>query len=754
MRVRGAWHVMLLLGLVPTAVLAQPAGPLGSEFHVNTVTAYDQNHSSAAMDGGGNFVIVWQDSRNVGQPAVSGNRARGASVDIFGQLFDSDANRIGGDFQVNLDANYNYNYYPAVARSTQTGNFVVVWQGGANGNGYAQSIHAQLFNSAGVATGSEFSVTAAGSAYRPEVSMDAAGNFVVVWQQYLGSLRGLGSYIYGRRFNSSGTALGGTFPVNNVNFDGYTPAVASNPSTGEFIVVWQDADAADGDGTGILARRYQSDGTALTMPFVVNSTTVASQRVPSVAANGAGDFLVVWNGDTPPFSQDVYAQRYASAGAALGGEFLVNTSTINYQTYPDVSAARTQNRFVVSWDSSYQNNDSRNGVYGQQFDANGGALGGELHVNTYTSASQHDSTVSMDPGGSFVVAWSSDCSYAPGGRRGRGCAVQEGQGGYSGVYAQVYRAVIDTPTPTLTPTATATPTVTATPSATATPTVTATPGVLCSRPDGCFLWELLSVQFPNPADALFEWRLTNSCPAPLARADFRFVPDVGVTAPTEGATFDSGMHTYTADVVGPPHAGVGFVPSDGNPIAGGQFDVFSFTAVRGDLTSGTVLWNSASTSDPNTATGRIDIRSDLCYALARVVEGAEACFQAQGADWDVNVSWFEADRSGTHQFNLYRRDATNGLLERINATPLEPDASGAVRFQDRCPAGSASAYRIEPLTRDGVPDGGVADVAVRACATTLGQRGGAIQIVLALVLLLGTLAVVSGRRRRGQGATR
>ena len=60
----------------------------------------------------------------------------------------------------------------------------------------------------------------------------------------------------------------------------------------------------------------------------VNTTTAGDQSNVEVAADADGDFVLVWQSDGQDGSGlGVYARRYAASGAALGGEFLVNTTT-------------------------------------------------------------------------------------------------------------------------------------------------------------------------------------------------------------------------------------------------------------------------------------------------------------------------------------------------------------------------------------------------------------------------------------------
>jgi hypothetical protein len=314
-----------------------------------------------------------------------------------------------------------------------------------------------------------------------------------------------------------------------------------------------------------------------------------------------------------------------------------------------------------------------------------------------------------------------------------------------------------TATPTATPTATATPTETATPTATptgtptatatSTPTVTPTPGPSCSRADDCFLWEMLDADFEDPSSATFTWRLTNSCTDPLALADFRFVPGATVTDPTTTYTSPLGRE-YTVQLIDGTHGGLAFTPSDGDPISGGEFDLFVFTVDRSDLQSDTILWNEAAAGP---TTGRIDMRAGLCYTLPPPVSRAEACFQSDGAqEWRVDVSWTVPPLAGPRTFDLYRRAPDSAELVRVNTAPLQPDASGVVRFSERILAGSAQGYRVQPVDRNGEAASTAADLTLQQCSVLVGSGSEAPRLLL-LILLAGSVFLVrrsAGGRRR------
>src|SRR5262249_15706616 len=125
---------------------------------------------------------------------------------------------------------------------------------------------------------------------------------------------------------------------------------------------------------------------------------------PVVAMDNNGNFVVVWDS----YGQDgsgagVYGQRYSAAGAKLGGEFRVNTYTSGDQAYAPL-AMDNKGNFVVVW-SSYGQDGSGYGIYGQRYNAAGTKLGGEFLVNTTTAGSQDYVRLAMNSGGAFVVVW-------------------------------------------------------------------------------------------------------------------------------------------------------------------------------------------------------------------------------------------------------------------------------------------------------------------------------------------------------------
>ncbi|MCP3998883.1 MAG: hypothetical protein GY722_28030, partial [bacterium] len=192
------------------------------------------------------------------------------------------------EFQVNTYTT-SYQTDPDLA-ATSDGDFVVVWNDYSGQDGDPAGIFAQRFDAAGTALGGELQVNAypTGSQTVPAVTFGTDGGFVVLW---MGPGEEDSFGVFGQRFDSAGDESGVNFHVNTytTGLQGY-PSVA--PAGDGFLVVWESDQ--DGDDRGIFAQRFDSDGTHLADEFQVNTTTASGQTNPHVASLAQGDFVVVW----------------------------------------------------------------------------------------------------------------------------------------------------------------------------------------------------------------------------------------------------------------------------------------------------------------------------------------------------------------------------------------------------------------------------------------------------------------------------
>jgi hypothetical protein len=392
-----------LLGTLLLAGLPTPAAaqPVGAEFQVNTYTTFFQ-------DPDGERAVAADANGNFVVAWTSCCGQDGGHAGIFGQRYDSEGMALGDEFQVNTYATFTQ-LFPSAA-SDASGNFVVVWGGRGQGD-LDGGIFGQRYNSGGVAQGDEFRVNSYTTHEQEDASIasNASGDFVVVWACHYGGYN-YSCGIFGQRYNSEGVAQGGEFRVNSptARYGGY-PSVASDAS-GNFVVVWEIATGNyySGMQSDIFGQRYDSAGSPLGTEFRVNSFTTEDQKDPSVASDAGGNFVVVWASiDQDGDAYGVFGQRYDNEGVAQGGEFRVNSFMTDSQRSPSV-AADTSGNFVVVWASHDQDGDTW-GVFGQRYDSEGVAQGDEFQINSYTIDEQGEPSVAATGTNEFVVVWESCC---------------------------------------------------------------------------------------------------------------------------------------------------------------------------------------------------------------------------------------------------------------------------------------------------------------------------------------------------------
>ena len=151
--------------------------------------------------------------------------------------------------------------------------------------------------------------------------------------------------------------------------------------------------------------------------FLINTTLGNSQTRPNITALADGRFVVVWSdislSPDDPSSLAVRAQVFNADGSHSGAEFLVNTTTTGSQAEQSITAL-ADGRFVVAWtdDSHSTANPSGIEVLAQVFNADGTRSGAEFLVNTTTPGFQSQPSITALADGRFAVAWH-DISASP-----------------------------------------------------------------------------------------------------------------------------------------------------------------------------------------------------------------------------------------------------------------------------------------------------------------------------------------------------
>ncbi|MGE0607853.1 MAG: tandem-95 repeat protein [Pirellulales bacterium] len=392
-------------GTVTLGGPSNTATATGGEARVNSTTGNDQatvdggyygsttndfgTNRAVATDPSGNYVVTW-----------SSKNQDGHGWGIYAQRYNSAGVAQGGEFRVNNTTNKDQ-VHSSVAMD-DAGNFAIVWSS-KDTDGSNWGVYARRYNAAGTALGNEFQVNTYTNKEQlgASIAMDDAGNFVVTWSSK--DQDGDNWGVYAKRFDAAGTVQGGEFRVNSTTAKDQTASSVAMSANGTFVVTWSSKDQ-DGDNWGIYGKRYDASGIPQGTEFLVNSATAKEQEFSSVAMDADGNFVVTWSSkDQDGDNWGVYAQRYNAAGVAQGTEFLVNLTTSKEQIDSSV-AVGVNGDFVITWTSHDQDGD-KDGVYARQYTSAGAAKGGETLVNTTTAGEQRYSSVAMNAGGGFVVVW-------------------------------------------------------------------------------------------------------------------------------------------------------------------------------------------------------------------------------------------------------------------------------------------------------------------------------------------------------------
>ncbi|CAN5274874.1 hypothetical protein BH11PLA2_BH11PLA2_43420 [soil metagenome] len=437
--------------------------PLAAESVVNTYTTGNQSNGRVAVDGVGNYIVVWNDASQDG----SGNG-------IYSQSYSAVGNKIGGENRVNLLTLNDQSFiYGGVSRNA-AGLTLIAWHSNNSSNGtyeiqmkrtfttaqmvtmrpgndtneilagerVVQSLNSIVlsFNNALTAnanTASNWQLTVDGvvqplgtitnPAFNiatgyfemtlPLTSPILKGNVVVTAKQSIqdfngnaldGNADGLFGGDFVRSFTVESISVRGPLVRTNTttNLSQSTADVAVAPD-GRSIVVWQGNGevANNADDAGIFAQLYAADGSAVGSEFRINTfTSPSTYSLPHVGMDAAGNFVVAWNATPPSGTTFVVYRRFTANGTPIGSEATPYSVGSLYGQGPCDIAVNDAGQFTIAWQSI--TSDGTGDILAQQFNSNGSlATNGFHNVNAWTTGNQTNPKVGMDDAGNVAIAW-------------------------------------------------------------------------------------------------------------------------------------------------------------------------------------------------------------------------------------------------------------------------------------------------------------------------------------------------------------
>ena len=203
------------------------------------------------------------------------------------------------------------------------------------------------------------------------------------------------------------TALAATYAPQGGEFlisgslpgDQMLPSLAISTNGG--YLVWHD-NSIDGNGFGVGARLLNQNFSPLLSPIRINGDAVGDQENAKSALQPDGSAVVVWQGGKYGF-QHIFARFLKPDGTYATGDIRLGTYNKGTQVFPSVSVLK-DGSVVVVW-ASFGQDGSMFGVYGQRLSSAGALIGTEFQVNSTTDNNQRTPSVAALSNGGFVVAW-------------------------------------------------------------------------------------------------------------------------------------------------------------------------------------------------------------------------------------------------------------------------------------------------------------------------------------------------------------
>jgi Ca2+-binding RTX toxin-like protein len=359
-----------------------PTRKWNKEFVVNTTVLGNQDQSSVTSLADGGFVVTWRDD---------------APTDslIRWQRYDAAGIKVGGEIPVaSLDGEGDQTLPDVVQLGD--GN---LWFVNQDFDGLTDDdINGSVYSSTGAFLRPQSPQNSSGLQHQtPSIASQRANGSVAVFY----SPSDNGGDIKMTIFNAAGTITSTTAAVNTTTAGlQFAPVVASNTFGSLFTVVWQDVDTQT-----VRAALFDEGGFLQGQEFIVGQTDSLVSATPVVEWLDSTRFVIAWQ---TAFLSIIKFQIYQWSGEVTASPVHISNqiqvSTIGSAETPQI-VALPNGGFVVAWNSSFSQVETGDGISLQVFDGVGGKIGGEILVNTTTIGAQDSPSIAALADGRVVVSW-------------------------------------------------------------------------------------------------------------------------------------------------------------------------------------------------------------------------------------------------------------------------------------------------------------------------------------------------------------
>jgi hypothetical protein len=404
-----ALNAALLCGVLAAPLAAAPQ-PVGDEFRVNTDGQSLQHNPVAAFNAAGNALVVWENDFD---------GLRGRFLSPAGDPLGAELGLVANDNLPSIpgEGDVTDRINPAVA-FLPGGGFLLVWTEERahddvtflfeNRVVLSREIFMQRFGADGTPASQPQRVNQATSAWdsRPKLGVLGSGQVLVVWE---GDGRDAalqpGDGVFGRLVSGAGALLGSEFRINATPQRAHNVALATDAMSGRTLVVW---DGRAGAGPQIYGRLLDPAARPLGSDLRISNVNPGANRRPGVAGDGAGRFLVAWQGATDGvYDARVFGQVVGRGGNLLGAEQQISKGYGDAQIAPSVAPA-PHGYFLVAW-IEFQKWFPL-GLAGVEVSGAAMPVGGEIWINQRQIGYKLQTAIGGNGAGGYLVPY--ECYYS------------------------------------------------------------------------------------------------------------------------------------------------------------------------------------------------------------------------------------------------------------------------------------------------------------------------------------------------------
>jgi hypothetical protein len=397
------WLTLALLPALAAPVMGQPR-PVGDEFLVNANTELKMHNPVAAFNAAGSSLVVWENERTGLRGRLYG-RDGSPTTGELGLVADQILPRIPAQGPEVIRKEPAVAFLPSgefLLAWTEERDNVSIDLFLETRTVLDRDVYVQKFSAAGAPLGTPVRVNATTNGFQsnPRLLVRNGADVLVAWQSDDRTASKLGDGIFARLVRSSPLqASGGELKLSSVpGFAGNAALAAS--ANGSFAVAWE---AADASSQGVFVRLFDRSASPRGAEFRVNSTVSGLQRRPAIAADpNTGGYVVVWQGQAGTIKDShIYGQFLGSGGNFIGPEIRVSQGVAQGQISPSV--AGVGDHFLVAW-VDYADIFPV-GVFSVEIDKLGNAIGAEVEINSAPINAISRTAIALSPLGGVLIPW-------------------------------------------------------------------------------------------------------------------------------------------------------------------------------------------------------------------------------------------------------------------------------------------------------------------------------------------------------------